>query len=125
MFSIFHSKKGLTLIEVLVAVLILGIVIVPLAGFISISSQRARRTAVERQAIALAESRMESLRQSSFVGFRLLAGDEDVVVEGEHGQFRIVTRASYDVDLEITRVTVTVSRDRVTVSLSTLVSRYR
>ena len=111
--------------EVLVAVLILGLVITPLAGFIAVSSRGARSTSIQRQAIVLAESRMESLRQSSFVGFRLRAGDEDVIVEEEKGHFLIVTRASYDEDLNITRVTVTVSRERVAVSLSTLVSQYR
>ena len=120
-----ENKKAITLMEVLVAVLIFGLMIVPLAGFISMSSQRAHRTVIERRAIVIAESRMESLRQSNFVGFRLRAGDADVVVEEEKGQFLIVTRASYDEDLNITRVTVTVSRERVTVSLTTMVSRYR
>ncbi len=125
MIQLFRNKKGLTLMEVLVAVVILGIMIAPLAGLISTSNQRARRTAMERRAIALAESRMESLRQSDFAGFRLVKGEEDVVVEEEQGNFLIVIRASYDEGLNVTRVTVTVSRALVTVSLSTMVSQFR
>ena len=125
MVQLFRNNKGLSLMEVLVAVVILGIVIAPLTGFFYMSHQRARTTVIERQALAVAEARLEALRQDGFPGYRLEEGQEDIVVEETEGKFTVETVAHFDEDLGLTRVTVTVSHDRVRVTLSTLVSRFR
>lgn len=125
MIQLFRNNKGMSLMEVLVAVVILGIVITPLTGFFYMSHQRARTTVIERQALAVAEARIEALRQGGFAGYRLDEGQEDVVVEETEGKFTVEIVAQFDEDLGMTRVTVTVSHDRVRVALSTLVSRFR
>ena len=67
MWSLLRSKKGMTLVEVMAAVLILGIVVVPLSSLYLFSMQRAKYTQEQRRALSIAEGHMEWLRQEKFV----------------------------------------------------------
>lgn len=125
MVKLVKNRVGLTLIEVVVAVTIFAILIGPLAGFLYVSNQRGRDNVIARQAMAVAEARLEYLRQTGFQGFRLEEGDMDVIEEATEGKFTVFTHARFDPAVEMTRVTVIVSHKNRDFSLSTLVSRYR
>lgn len=127
MYALVRNKKGMTLIEAIVAVVILGIMVVPLAGFFTVSSQRARITVVERQALALAEAKIESMRENSFADYQLT----DDVDSGQWtwepgGKFSgmVKTERTYN-GIMLLKATVTVSWDGGEVNLSTLVSKHR
>lgn len=67
MWSFLKTKTGMTLVEVMAAVLILGIVVVPLSSLYLFSLKRAKYTQEQRRALSIAEGHMEWLRQERFV----------------------------------------------------------
>lgn len=123
--KIIKGKSGLSLIEVVAAVAIFSIMVGPLAGFLYVSNQRGRQNVIARQALVVAESRIESLRQVGFRDFVLSDNDDIVVVEETEGKFLVVTESRYDESVGMAKLTVTVSHNNVQVSLSTYISQYR
>lgn len=91
MWSLLKSKQGMTLVEVMAAVLILGIVVVPLSGLYLFSMQRARYTQEQRRALSIGEGYMEWLRQERFVP--VFASEEEIVepVTFDEGKYTVYT----------------------------------
>lgn len=91
MLSFLNSKKGMTLVEVMAAVLILGIVVVPLASFFLFSMQRARYTQEQRRALSIGEAHMEWLRQERFVP--AFTSEEEIVepISFDDGKYTVYT----------------------------------
>ncbi|MTI94923.1 MAG: prepilin-type N-terminal cleavage/methylation domain-containing protein [Firmicutes bacterium] len=92
MFKFIRSRAGLTLVEVLTAVFILGIVVAPLTGFFVISNNRARQTMTQRQALAIAEDYLERLRAETHEASFIYPGEE-IPVETE-GRFTVYTEVT-------------------------------
>lgn len=92
MWSLLKTKMGMTLVEVLAAVLILGIVVVPLASFFLFSMQRARYTQEQRRALSIGEAHMEWLRQEKFVP--VFASEEETVepITFDDGKYTVYTK---------------------------------
>lgn len=92
MWSLLKTKVGMTLVEVLAAVLILGIVVVPLASFFLFSMQRARYTQEQRRALSIGEAHMEWLRQEKFVP--VFASEEEIVepITFDDGKYTVYTQ---------------------------------
>jgi len=114
MWSLLRTKKGMTLVEVMAAVLILGIVAIPLASFFLFSTQRARYTQEERRAQSIGEAHMEWLRQEHFVPVLSVESEEDYVPPVIDGKYTIYTEiepvlvSSANMTGEITMYKVTV-----------------
>lgn len=91
MWSLLNTKKGMTLVEVMAAVLILGIVVVPLSGLFMFSMNRARSTQEHRRALSIAEGQMEWLRQERFVP--VFASEEEEVepITFDEGKYVVYT----------------------------------
>jgi len=98
MFRLIDNKFGMTLIEVLIAVTILGILIIPLSSFFYMSNQRARINVEKRQALSVGESHMEALRQEKFKPII------DKVKQGEPIPDEIVDKYTIKVDVELISV---------------------
>lgn len=93
-----NSKFGMSLLEVMAAVLILGIVVAPLASFFIVSNQRARWTAQERRALSLAEAHIEELRQEKFASLFLM--------EEEGSEYPTITVGIYTIYTEYEEIDV-------------------
>lgn len=91
MLSFLNSKKGMTLVEVMAAVLILGIVVVPLASFFLFSMQRARYTQEQRRALSIAEAHMEWLRQERFAPVFVVESEEEDPITFDDGKYTVYT----------------------------------
>lgn len=91
MWSTLRTNRGMTLVEVMAAVLILGIVVVPLSGLYMFSLQRARYTQEQRRALSIAEGQMEWLRQEKFVP--VFASEEETVepITFDDGKYTVYT----------------------------------
>lgn len=72
-----NSKKGYTLIELIVTIAILMIVVVPLGGYFVVSSQNNQSARMQQEATLLAQSELEKWKQSGLVGD---LAPEDVIV---------------------------------------------
>lgn len=70
-----NNKKGLTLLEVLLAVLILGIIVVSLAPLLVFSSHSAEYNRAKTEATNLANKKMEEIRALSFNEIGTLGGN--------------------------------------------------
>ncbi len=120
-----NNKLGMTLIEVMVAVAIFCLLFIPITGFFYSANHRAQNTVIERQALAVAEARLEILRNEGYKGLLLREFDADVVREETQGKFNIRIDAAYDTTVNMTHIIVTVSCKGRQVSLSTLASKHR
>lgn len=91
MWSLFNSKKGMTLVEVLAAMLILSIVVVPLSSLFLFSMQRARFTQEQRRALSIGEAHMEWLRQERFAPVFVTEEEPTAPITFDDGKYTVYT----------------------------------
>jgi prepilin-type N-terminal cleavage/methylation domain-containing protein len=127
------SQRGMTLLEVVIAVAIFGIVVTTLTGFFLIASARGLVGREVTGAVLLAQQRIELLKAKNYTNLPSYAATEQLDSLGNttaSGPFTRVTTITTPVlgTAKLTQIDVTVSwmdqANSRTVTLSTLMANY-
>lgn len=127
MFDYSKNQKGMTLIEVVAALLILGMVLIPISSLFVASNMRARQTILRRQALVIGEAYLEELRQEDFLPVMSYITDGQPVPDREVGLFVVKTESEVVTihGTQARKIIIHVAWENDYVELSTLYSPHR
>lgn len=128
-----QSKKGMSLIEVMVGIAILAIALIPIMNYFASSTKMIHETGLRTQAVNLAKAKMEELKAKSFGELRSLEGSVKTADYGDITDYtnfkRKVKVQNLDYDAgketvtEKVKVTVYWDNDKRHVTLETIIMK--
>ncbi len=101
-----RANKGLTFLEVLTAILIMSVALVPILSWVPVSLRTKKKAENKMFAIFLAQSKLEELRIAALNNFSADYDASSVVFPAPYQNFRYTITDSADVGLKTLSVTV-------------------